>query len=388
MISIYSSILFFKPKQFQTNYEDGEIVLTSHRLFWGKTIEIGNAETPLLCLHHKYVHSLNEEMASSFVFGRKKRVIIRVKERMPDKIPGPMDHCRGESHIKLSGRNGIEDSFIQSLNETIMARIWEITINLNANTDGSGGGGGGSAENEDAPRRIKLRTGIVGIERSLQERQKQTDENINLAFKDLSKLMTMAKDMVAISKAISSKICERNGEISEDETVRFKAYLMSLGIDDPVTRTNAQSNTEYFQLLANQICQMLLDPITESGGMMSLADVYCRINRARGLELLSPEDLLNACQCLNGPIKLRKFPSGVMVLQLENHDEDAVAEQTFKEVERAETLSVEQLAQILNISMLLAQERLLTAERAGKICRDESIEGLRFYPNLFLQNQV
>lgn len=30
--------------------------------------------------------------------------------------------------------------------------------------------------------------------------------------------------------------------------------------------------------------------------MMALADVWCRINRARGLELISPEDLLNACR--------------------------------------------------------------------------------------------
>lgn len=53
---------------------------------------------------------------------------------------------------------------------------------------------------------IKTRTGIVGIERSLQEKHKATDENINQAFQDLNKLMTMAKDMVNISKSISQKI--------------------------------------------------------------------------------------------------------------------------------------------------------------------------------------
>lgn len=190
---------------------------------------------------------------------------------------------------------------------------------------------GGSNENAPPPR-IKLRTGIVGIERSLQERQKQTDENITLAFKNLSKLMTMAKDLVAISKVISSKIRERHGDISDDETVRFKSYLMSLGIDDPVTRDNAASNSEYYQLLAKQICEMLLDPITDTGGMMSLADVYCRVNRARGLELLSPEDLLFACQALDGPIKLRTFPSGAMVLQLESHSDETVSQETFEEV--------------------------------------------------------
>lgn len=379
-------------------------MLTTHRLFWGRMGEIAQGMR-VLCLQLKYVLSLDEEMASSFVFGRKKRIIINLREPMSDKAPGPMNSAHGESYIKLSGRNGIEDQFVQALHETVMARVWESTNSPSESPATS------PNDSDDAPR-IKLRTGIVGIERSLLERQKQTDENISLAFKDLSKLMEMAKDMVGVSKVISTKIRERHGDISEDETVRFKSYLMSLGIDDPVTRDSAASNTEYFQLLAKQICEMLLDPIIEVGGMMSMADVYCRVNRARGLELLSPEDLLNACHFLSGPIKLRKFPSGAMVLQLESHDDEQVAEETFQEVrffrlypisdeilkkkcfsllfrlqvDQSKSLSVEELARILSISLLLAQERLLTAERAGKICRDESIEGLRFFPNLFIQN--
>jgi hypothetical protein len=53
---------------------------------------------------------------------------------------------------------------------------------------------------------FKLRTGIVGIERGIQEKQKATDESISRAFQDLSKLMDMAKDMVHLSKNISQKI--------------------------------------------------------------------------------------------------------------------------------------------------------------------------------------
>lgn len=53
---------------------------------------------------------------------------------------------------------------------------------------------------------MKLRTGIVGIERGIQEKQKATDESISKAFQDLSKLMNMAKDMVNLSKNISQKI--------------------------------------------------------------------------------------------------------------------------------------------------------------------------------------
>lgn len=62
---------------------------------------------------------------------------------------------------------------------------------------------------------------------------------------------------------------------------------------------------------------------------MALADVYCRINRARGLELVSPEDLLNACRQLdlmNLPLVFRTFDSGVMVLQSRSHQDSSVVE--------------------------------------------------------------
>jgi len=42
---------------------------------------------------------------------------------------------------------------------------------------------------------------------------------------------------------------EKQGEISEDETVQFKSYLMSLGIDDPVTRDNFKSSSQYYASL-------------------------------------------------------------------------------------------------------------------------------------------
>lgn len=69
--------------------------------------------------------------------------------------------------------------------------------------------------------------------------------------------------------------------------------------------------------------------------MMSLADVYCRVNRARGLELLSPEDLLTACHTMAGlglPLRLHKFDSGVMVLQLSSQNSEAVVAATEQSV--------------------------------------------------------
>lgn len=61
---------------------------------------------------------------------------------------------------------------------------------------------------------------------------------------------------------------------------------------------------------------------------MSLTDAYCRVNRARGLELVSPEDLYRACRTLTTPLKLRLFDSGVIVIQLSEQDDSVVISDT------------------------------------------------------------
>ncbi|KAM7356097.1 vacuolar protein sorting 36 [Cochliomyia hominivorax] len=364
----------------KTNFEEGDLVLTTHRLLWGKTGDIAKAAV-CLSLNLKYVVSVNEEQASNFLFGRKTRLILHLRQPDGNKLPGPSDNSTN-AFLKLSGKHGILPEFSNALRETLNAKIWYIKIS-NKRID--------QMEDEVSPgvnitreARLRMRTGIGGIEKALEQKTKETDENIALAFQDLKVLMGMAKDMVNISRIISEKIRSQKGEISNDETVRFKSYLLSLGIEDPVTREGYSDESEYYKSLANQICMMLLDPLEESGGMMSLADVYCRVNRARGLELLSPEDLLNACRSLKGPIELRHFPSGAMVLQMESQDDELTAAETYNLVQKSSSLAVEEFAKLENISLLLAKERLLAAERLGKLCRDYSIEGLRFYPNLIL----
>lgn len=147
---------------------------------------------------------------------------------------------------------------------------------------------------------------------------------------------------------------------------------------------------------------------------MSLPDAYCRVNRARGFELLSPEDFSQACRLMNElnlPVKLRTFDSGVLVLQLQSQTDTKFDKETAQLVHRStqlrltiprskisyfstpflndqlqekSSLTVFEMSQLLSISVLLASERLHSAEKAGLACRDDTIRGLVFYPNLFL----
>lgn len=108
-------------------------------------------------------------------------------------------HTSIYNHIKLSFRDGYSTDVIGVLNDSIQKRRWEWNVQQV---------GVQAPITRRAPQvpNIKLRTGIVGIERSIQEKQKETDASISLAFQDLSKLMTMAKDMVKLSQNISTKI--------------------------------------------------------------------------------------------------------------------------------------------------------------------------------------
>ncbi|XP_068627837.1 vacuolar protein-sorting-associated protein 36 [Battus philenor] len=367
----------------KTQFVDGEVVLTTHRILWGKPGDIPKGLT-CLSLPLYYVFCLEEESGGVFGLGGPKRIILHLGPSLPGKRPGPAV-VSPYHFIKFSFKDGIDPVFYKALSDAVTAKAWErSTPLLSPSTESVTSL---SSKNPVTPVNSKIRSGIVGIERSIEEQHRATDESISVAFQDLKKLMAKAKEMVSISKTISTKIREKQGDISEDDTVRFKSYLMSLGIDDPVTRDAFRSDSDYYVGLAQQISDMMIAILLDCGGIMSLADVWCRVNRARGLELISPEDLLNACkllQTIGAPMLLRKFPSGACVLQLNSQRDEEVAKNTSQLLEDNGSLTPVKLSQLANVSVLLAREQLFTTERLGLACRDESIEGLSFYPNMFL----
>lgn len=117
-------------------------------------------------------------------------------------MPGPADRSTN-NYVKLSFKEGLDPSFMVNLTNAIMKRVWETDPPAPSTASDPNSQTSPSSSN---PPRIKPRTGIIGIERGLQEQQRATDESITIAFQDLRKLMGMAKDMVAISKTISAKI--------------------------------------------------------------------------------------------------------------------------------------------------------------------------------------
>lgn len=346
--------------EYKTSFHRGNIILTATHLFWTS----GEA---WISLQLRYVVYMESTVTES-LFGSKTKTILVHLLPSENTSPGPIACAKGK-YIKLDFKDKVPDGFLDIFQKIVAEKKWTI----------------------DKVSR-QFRSGIGGIEKNIYEKQKASDVSITEAFKDLDRLMITAKDMVLLSKNISEKIKEKQGSISDDETVRFKSYLLGLGVDDPVTRSSFTDSNVYYTTLCKEIVRIIQISLEEVGGTMALTEVYCRVNRARGLDLLSPEDLLHACHLMNSdfslPIKLKKFDSGLLVLQSSSCDDAAVLEKTVKQLKIHGSMSAEELSTSIGVSIVLAKEYLLSAEKYGKLCRDESIEGLRFYLNKFLDENM
>ncbi|CAI7792863.1 unnamed protein product, partial [Closterium sp. NIES-54] len=129
-----------------------------------------------------------------------------------------------------------------------------------------------------------------------------------------------------------------------------------------------------------------IGPVLEkTGGTMLLVDVYCIFNRARGTD-----DLLKACSLwssFTSPAVLRRFDSGILVVQLKTHSDEHLTRKIQEMVSTNEALrvgvSIADVAQALGVSPAVVKEELLAAEAKGLLCRDDAADGLRFFQNFF-----
>jgi len=347
----------------KTNVEDVSVELTSHRLLirdWDMVLQLSKI-------------SLADKEDGGF-FGSDK-IVLRLYPLTASELSADRPFTKQKHNsIKISFRGGGQAEFHQHLSRCLESKAWKVVEPVASRV----------------PAKREIRAGITGIEKKINMKAKQDNANISKAFEDLNKLMEMAKPMVQLANSISTKIRDKQGEITEDETVQFKSYLLSLGVDDPITKDTAGSDKKYYQGLAREMFLILDQPMQQSGGMITLTDAFVRVNRARGLELVSPDDLLMAAKSLKEtslPMRLHTFQSGVLVLMTSNNSEEEIRQDLMNQVESVGSLTAEELSRLLGLSVILSTERLLAAETEGLLCRDYSVQGLRFYPNRFLTQQ-
>ena len=124
------------------------------------------------------------------------------------------------------------------------------------------------------------------------------------------------------------------------------SMLKNMGITSTLSKKQAGSTCH--KQLAQQLVDFLRhgDKLTKaSGTMMTLTDIYCLFNRARGTNMIAREDLLKAVDFtkeMNLGISKRLFSSGFMVIQADEFDDNTMGKK---------------LAELASISMEPRQSR-------------------------------
>ena len=126
--------------------------------------------------------------------------------------------------------------------------------------------------------------------------------------------------MIAVAETIKAKLAKKELDADSAEMREIQAVMFNMGLasDFSTTVNKDTSGKNYHTELAFEVERFLKSVMDKVGGVIGLIDLYCMYNRARGTNLISPEDLKIACQKLNSQstvYMMKEYPSGIKTMQ-------------------------------------------------------------------------
>lgn len=313
--------------------------------------------------------------------------------------------------IKLSFRAGGDKIFHERLKGAMVQRKWLLQNappipQPNALLSSASRGYTAASVHSEPP--ATSGGGIAGLERRGQELRKNNQLVIGNAFEDLEALMASAKEIVALAESFASKSADGSPEAKA--LINESAAALGMITTKDMLGSTSGSDTLYLSELSRNLAEYLTDDrqgvLKKEGGIMSLVDLWAMFNRARnGVELISPGDFEKAARLwerLGLPVRLREFRNGLLVVQRhdwtddktiaqllawlqELHFEPAGEEIGWDVVRFGRGVTVQETAAKFGWSVGVASEELEMAEEKGALCREQGVEGLRFWENMIME---
>ncbi|OHF00519.1 EAP30/Vps36 family protein [Colletotrichum orchidophilum] len=307
-------------------------------------------------------------------------------------------------NIKISFRGGGEKIFYERLKGALTQRKWLLQgappVPKSSRTiDDNGALVRAPAAAPERPKGV----GIAGLEQRGLDMRKNNEVMIGSAFEDLDALMASAKEIVALAE----RFARQNGGTGAEANALLAESASQLGL---VTTKDivggSSSETLYLSELSRNLAEFLTDDargvLKKAGGIINLVDLWAMFNRARGgVELVSPMDFEKASQMwesLKLPVRLRKFKSGVLVVQSSDRTDETTIKALMSWLDDLHEFPPEKelawnwrqfgrgvtardAAERFGWSIGVAEEELEMAEEKGVLCREDGIEGLKFWKN-------
>jgi ESCRT-II complex subunit VPS36 len=369
--------------------------------------------------------------ASLTAGGDRRSQIINESAKRPES-PGPTsstDSIIGNDTIetiKFSFRAGGDKVFHERLKSALIQRKWLLQSappiptpsNQNSNNTPDASNGYGQQQPAPSPRVV----GIAGLERRATQQRANNQAVIGSAFEDLEALMTSAKEVIAMAEQFRAQSSSADSLTPEARSLlNESASALGLTTTKDMLGSGATSENLYVTELSRNLAEFLTDDrrgvLRREGGIISLVDLWAVFNRLRnGIELVSPLDFEKAAkmwETLGLPIRLRRFKSGLLVVQERSRtDEKTVASilawlrvptmdgltgqldlnggvapknedrDHLKAFGRSTT--AQETAERFGWSVGVASEELEMAEDLGAVCRDQCLDGVRFWENRFV----
>ena len=311
--------------------------------------------------------------------------------------------------VKFSFRAGGEKIFYERLKSAMVQRKW---LSQNAppppdayQTMGHAQGNDFTVDGETRPPIERARTvGIAGLERQGLELRKKNEAVIGSGFEDLNALMASAKEIVALAESFAKKTDD--GLADASQLIAESAEALNMVTTKDMLGSNAGSESLYLSEMSRNLAEYLTDDakgvLRKEGGIMSLVDLWAVFNRARaGVELISPSEFEKAAHLwekLKLPVRLRQFKNGLLVVQQADRTDDKTIAQLLSWLQELHAnpppndvkwnhsafgrgIRAQEAAQRFGWSVGVANEELEMAEEKGALCREEGVEGLRFWEN-------
>ncbi|KAB8069951.1 Vps36-domain-containing protein [Aspergillus leporis] len=308
-------------------------------------------------------------------------------------------------NIKLSFRGGGEKTFHERLKGALIQRKWLL---YSAPPVPQQPSRSTPSPNLTMPVSVQSRSpapGIAGLEQRGLEARRNNELVIGNAFEDLEALMASAKQIVALAETLA-----RESGMAEENAAETSAVLSesaaALGMVTTKDMLGSGAENLYLSELSRNLAEYLTDDrkgiLQKEGGIMSLIDLWAIFNRSRnGVELVSPADFQKAAELwdkLRLPVRLRRFKSGLLVVQRYDWTDETTIQQfqawlsELRQIPPIEpvpwdwhlfgrAITAQEVAQRFKWSVGVAAEELEMAEDRGILCREEGIEGLRFWGN-------
>lgn len=320
--------------------------------------------------------------------------------------------------IKFSFRNGGGPAFHERLKGALVQRKWLLQSappvpKPNASTSPSNVTPWPPPDSEGRTATPQRVVGIAGLERRGAELRENYQTVIGTAFEDLDALMTSAKEVIAMAEEFRKQMDSgADGESAEARTLLSdSASALGLLTTKDMLGTGSTSESLYITELARNLAEFLTDDrrgvLRKEGGIMSLVDLWAVFNRTRnGIELISPLDFEKAAamwESLHLPIRLRRFKSGLLVVQEKSRTDEKTIASLLSWLREAQNdfapseidlmsqtfgrgVTAQETAERFSWSVGVATEELEMAEETGALCRDQCLDGTRFWENHFIHD--